>query len=130
MAGKAKHSYNIRQKPTNEWEILAVDAEGNQFFYGNFTMKQNAVRWGDSHKIPNRYPMVVEVDQDEFGINATPIQSAPADPVDRSIYTLCVSAGVNCSDRADVADFLGLPPEILQQVTDPTSGELVFQPPR
>lgn len=129
MAGKAKHGYNIRQKPTNEWEILAVNADGEQFFYGNFTMKQNAVRWGDSHKIPNRFPMVVE-SEDEFGTESKPVNSIPTDPVDRSIYTLCVSAGVNTSDRADVADFLGLPPEILQQVTDPTSGELVFQPPR
>lgn len=129
MASKSKHGYNIRQKPTMEWEILASNAEGEQFFYGNFTMKQNAVRWGDSHRSPNRFPRVAE-SEDEFGTNSVVVNSVAFDPVDRSVHSLCRGAGVDTSDRADVADYLGIPIDSLVQVTDPTSGELVFQPPR
>jgi hypothetical protein len=133
MASKSKHNYNIRQKPSNEWEILAIGSDGKEFWYGNFSLKQNAVRWGDSHKIANRFPQVVQLPDDPFGIEAgssNNVTSQQIDPVDRSVRALCVAAQVNQSDPADVADFLGLPESILQSVTDPTTGEIVWQPPR
>jgi hypothetical protein len=133
MAGKPKHNYSIRQKPNNAWEILAVNQDGVEFWHGDFSLKQNAVRWGDSHKIEKRYPQVVQLPDDPFGIaqgTSAQSSSAPVDPVDRSLLTLYLSAGVNQSDRADVADFLGLPESFLQSVTDPSSGEIIWQPPR
>ena len=131
MAGKSKHGYKIRQKPSNEWEILARNSEGEEFWYGNFTLKQNAVRWGDSHKIEGRYPQVVESFDDPFGLsdsNATTKSLGPIDPIDRSFQQLCKTVGVNQEDPEDVKSFSGLSDSMIRQVTDPVSGQLIWQP--
>ena len=131
MAGKPKHGYKIRQKPKNTWEILARDSEGAEFWYGDFTLKQNAVRWGDSHKIEGRYPQVVESFDDPFGLsdaNANSRSSGPIDPIDRPFQQLCKTVGVDQCDIDDVKSFSGLADGQLMQVTDPTSGEVIWQP--
>lgn len=131
MAGKSKHGYKIRQKPTNEWEILARNSEGEEFWYGNFTLKQNAVRWGDSHKIEGRYPQVVEDFSDPFGLsdsNATSKSTGPIDPVDRSFQQLCKTVGVDQTNRQEVAEFTSLGLESLRQISDPVSGDEIWQP--
>ena len=129
MAGKAKHGYQLRQKPKNTWEILARDQEGKEFWYGDFTMKQNAVRWGDTHKIEGRYPQVVERFDDPFGIaDSSNSPAAAFDPVDRAFQKLCQTVGVNQSDIEDVKSFAGLTDNQVRQITDPASGELIWQP--
>lgn len=128
MAGKSKHGYQLRQKLTKEWEILAKDSEGKEFWYGNFTMKQNAVRWGDSHQIEGRFPQVVVNHDDPFGIVSSPAVSVPVDPVKREFQKLCVTSGVNQEDKNDVMEFTGQPADLLQSVVDYVTGKTIWQP--
>ena len=130
MAGKSKHGYSIRQKPTNEWEILACDQDGKEFWYGNFTMKQNAVRWGDSHKIEGRYPKVVECKDDPYGISAKAgiQQQAAADPVNRTFQQLCNSCGIDQESLQEILEFTGQAETMLHSVVDPASGKTIWQP--
>lgn len=135
MAGKPKHNYQIRTNPNNTYSILAKDKEGKEFWFGSYSLKQAAVRWGDSHKIPDRWPQVVEVENDPFGltennnyIQATP--TGPVDPIDRSIFNLMNVSGVDPGNIEEVSEFLGVPAATLQEVTDPTTGEVVYQLPK
>jgi len=128
MAGKPKHGYQLRQKPKNTWEILARNSEGEEFWYGDFTMKQNAVRWGDSHKIEGRYPQVVESFDDPFGIESSSAQSIQADPINRSFQQLCRSVDVDQTNSQEVAEFCGLSTNQLFSIVDPASGTTIWQP--
>jgi hypothetical protein len=127
MSGKPKHSYVLRQKPSTTWEILAKNSEGKEFYYGDFSLKQNAVRWGDSHKNPTKFPQVVERDfiEDLFS------EGLPNQPVgfNPKFYSLCEMAGVNPQSPDEVSAFTGLPKESLSQFPIPdTPDNLIWQP--
>lgn len=129
MAGKPKHGYQIRQKPKNTWEILAINSDGEEFWYGDFTMKQNAVRWGDSHKIEGRFPQVVERFDDPFGIGtgSSPSKAIPIDPVDRAFQQLCKTVGVDQTSLYEVVSFTEQSPEFFVQVHDPKTDTTIWQ---
>ena len=131
MAGKPKHGYKIRQKPKNTWEILAKNSDGEEFWYGDFTLKQNAVRWGDSHKIEGRFPQVVESFDDPFGLNessTTASSQSTSDPIDRSFQQLCKTVGVDQSNPEDVTSFTSLDQSMLVKYFDPATGLDIWQP--
>lgn len=126
MAAKQKHSFVLRQKPNTAWEILALDQDGNEFYYGNFSLKQNAVRWGDSHKNPEKFPRAVERDGlDEINSSYSP---APKTGFNKEFSYLCGVSEVNQSSCEEVSDFTGIPPELLVSFPNPDTGEISWQP--
>jgi hypothetical protein len=131
MAGKPKHNYQIRQNLDNTFSILAKNQEGEEFWFGNYSLKQAAVRWGDSHRIPTRYPQVVEsASADPFGVESHTTKSIQSDPIDRAVLGLLVQVDIDPSNPIEVAKFLGVEVSQLVMIVDPTNQSQVYQLPK
>lgn len=129
MAGKAKHKFSLRQNLDYTWSILALNQDGKKFWYGEYSLQHNAVRWGNSHKNPNRWPQAVERDIVEWVEEAVLEigNSGPKSSHDSAMLQLMQSAEVNFSCQDSVAEFLGVPIDMLEEIPDVHEGLSMWQ---
>ena len=136
MSGKTKHKFSLQQKPNKTWAILAKKQDGEQYWHGEYSLQQAAVRWGNSHLIPDRWPQAVEVEGTDWGMTSTfnsslssnqsPLQTINS-RYDSSMLELMITAEVEFDNRKAVAEFLGLPEEMLEEIPDVKDGKSFWQ---
>ena len=132
MAGKPKHRFHLQQQANMTWQILAVNANGEEFWHGEYTLAQNAIRWGQSHQIPDRWPQAVLRDEDIFEgsatVNSISLQSKARKRFDESLLAIMQATEVDFSDAEAVSAFTGMPVEMLEEIPDVADGKSMWQP--
>lgn len=129
MATRSKHPFVLRENPDFTHSILARRADGKEVWFGNYSLPQSAIRWGMSHRNQNKFPCaVMKAPEDPFGFSeasgdyafgeTSTRTAASHDPVNRSILKLLDNCGIEATNQAEVAEFLGKSPDDLEQVLE------------